>query len=295
MSIRKEKFRDILKSEDPNKLVVYHASSLEDEIRFYINDTEYISARKEKNGTKTEVCIEEPFDFEIDEDKKIIEEYNSDNLTIFLNFFMGCPFLILQLVPPVVSVISIWMATTFIILTKNILLIIAELISLTDKRKSKHSAEHKIVNFMEKNRRLPKSLEELKKSSRFSYKCGTIMYVRGISKCIVKNILCTIATFGIFAYAVKYPSARGLNVIEQILALFGVMIINKIIVEATDMFDFTFKKMDVLFSYLLQCKNTTSWVIDDDLKLAYRAAWVWIQIAYPEFYHDECEHINYMF
>ena len=34
----------IIRGSNPEELVVYHASSLEDEIRFYINETQYISA-----------------------------------------------------------------------------------------------------------------------------------------------------------------------------------------------------------------------------------------------------------
>ena len=36
----------IVRSHNPNELVVYHASSYEDEIRFYINETQYVAAKE---------------------------------------------------------------------------------------------------------------------------------------------------------------------------------------------------------------------------------------------------------
>jgi len=39
----------VFKGKNPKELVVYHASSLEDEIRFYINETQYISAMENRN------------------------------------------------------------------------------------------------------------------------------------------------------------------------------------------------------------------------------------------------------
>ena len=42
--------KPIWKSTNPEELLVYHASSLEDEIRFYLNQTQYIVAKDNKDG-----------------------------------------------------------------------------------------------------------------------------------------------------------------------------------------------------------------------------------------------------
>ena len=55
--------KSIWKSTDPEKLIVFHASSLEDEIRFYFNDEQYVVARDNKDGTFT-IKYEEEQEFE---------------------------------------------------------------------------------------------------------------------------------------------------------------------------------------------------------------------------------------
>ena len=44
------KVTSIIKSNDPEKLIVIHASSLQNEIRFYLNDTQYLTAIECKGG-----------------------------------------------------------------------------------------------------------------------------------------------------------------------------------------------------------------------------------------------------
>ena len=50
--------KSIWKSNAPEKLIVFHASSLEDEIRFYFNDEQYVVARDNKDGTFSIKCEE---------------------------------------------------------------------------------------------------------------------------------------------------------------------------------------------------------------------------------------------
>lgn len=64
--------------------------------------------------------------------------------------------------------------------------------------KSKHSAEHMVVNFLEINMRLPKNAEEVKSYSRFSKDCGSKQLVSDIAERFVGNILAAI-----FAVIVK--------------------------------------------------------------------------------------------
>ena len=55
--------------------------------------------------------------------------------------------------------------------------------------KSKHSAEHMMLNFLEANKRLPKNIEEIKSASRFSNKCGSRKKVEGVVQDFVISIL----------------------------------------------------------------------------------------------------------
>lgn len=44
----------VMKAANPNKLIVSHATSSKDEIRFYINKTQYYGAKKEGDGFTVE-------------------------------------------------------------------------------------------------------------------------------------------------------------------------------------------------------------------------------------------------
>ena len=46
----RNKVTSIFKSNDPEKLVVFHAASLQNEIRFYLNDTKYLTAVECEEG-----------------------------------------------------------------------------------------------------------------------------------------------------------------------------------------------------------------------------------------------------
>ena len=43
--------KSIFKSNNPEELIVFKANSSEDEIRFYFNDEQYVSAKDNYNGT----------------------------------------------------------------------------------------------------------------------------------------------------------------------------------------------------------------------------------------------------
>ena len=69
----------IIKAKDPDKLIVYHASSRKDEIRFYINETQYITAVEQSDGT---AWVDAGEDIEEKENKK-------SSLTIIKENFKG--------------------------------------------------------------------------------------------------------------------------------------------------------------------------------------------------------------
>lgn len=121
----RNKLTSIFKSNDPEELVVFRAASLQNEIRFYLNDTLHLAA----------VECEDGFTIKLEEEKA--EECN---------------------------------------------------------KKSKHSAEHMMVNFLEINKRLPKNIEEVKKYSRFSSECGSRKLIEGIVEELIRSIIATVLT-----------------------------------------------------------------------------------------------------
>ena len=172
----------------------------------------------------------------------------------------------------------------FIVNTVNMILL--EIIGSTFNRRSKHSAEHMMVNFIQTYKRLPKNFSEVRSCSRFSSDCGTKILVEGTSNMFVQHMLASILTIII----IKILSYITNNIIVYIVIFCVTYCIaeifsNKFIKKKK--LDFIIKHMNILLANLVECANTTSKVKDKDIELAYHAAEAWMKIAYPEFYQNE--------
>lgn len=283
----------IFRASNPEELIVFHASSLQDEIRFYLNDTKYITAIEKGEGNVS---------VEIGEKVEREEENKKSTLTIikenFKEFF--------QIISISILVLVGLMSLLFVInsLIDNILIyliamnvmfsmysiistVILETRTTPSTQKSKHSAEHMMVNFLENNKRLPKNMQEIRKSSRFSKDCGSRDLIKGIAEELVSKILASIlAVVANALYLVFFE-----NTIGELIVFLGVYYLTSFIVgrllKKHGKMGFIIKPLKRVLTNIAQCANTTKKVEDKDIILAYCVARVWMQVVYPEFYKQE--------
>lgn len=153
--------------------------------------------------------------------------------------------------------------------------------------KSKHSAEHMMVNFMEKHKRLPKTLEELKKASRFSSDCGTRNRVESCARVSVQILISSVVGY----FSKFLVSGDGAGLIIYIVSYLIVYIGIGLLSQPGRCLHFLIVPVRRVFNYVGQLGNTTKNVRDEDLHLAYRVCWVWIQIVYPEYFYDDIDEL----
>lgn len=279
------KVTSIIKSNDPEKLVVFHAESLEDEMRFYLNDTQYITATECTDG----------FSIKLDEEEKqkegectkkskisIIMEHPKEFIKLFsiplgilILSFIG----MLYLSDIISNILAFFIIMNIIYFIVNIMnVIIIESMQVSPTLKSKHSAEHMMVNFLETYKRLPKNFEEIKKSSRFSPKCGSRKLINGIAEDFIRSIL-AVTSAGIVS--LFFPSNYE---IIFLLIYFLVSFIIRKAIKKYGILSFIINPINKVLTNIAQCSNTTNRVKDNDIILSYFVASVWLQVVYPEFY-----------
>lgn len=290
--------KSIWKSNDPEELKVFYAGSLEDEIRFYFNDEQYVVARDNKDGTFLIQC-EATQELENDEQDNgsiltyIKKDIKDKAFLKFLAFVIGISFLIFTLM--FVSTIAI------IFLIDNILIrllfinsiflfmqvfltVMLECKFTSQSLKSKHSAEHMMANFLEKNKRLPKNMKEIKETSRFCVDCGSRKEIREPTENFIAGMFSTIMVFGMEQLIFKnYQNGLLLGFIFCIAIYYGVWVL----IHKYNKLRFIIKPIENMLNNIVQCSNTTKKVKTNDLQLAYYAAKYWLQIVYPEFYSED--------
>lgn len=283
----------IFRASNPEELIVFHASSLQDEIRFYLNDTQYITAIEKGEGNVS---------VEIGEEVEREEENKKSTLTIikenFKEFFKLFSVLILSLAAlmAVLFVINSLIDNILIyLIAMNVMFSMYSIISIViletrttpPTLKSKHSAEHMMVNFLENNKRLPKNMQEVRKSSRFSTDCGSRNLIKGIAEDLISKILASILAVAANAlYLVFFENAIG-----ELIVFLGVYYLTSFIVgrllKKHGKMGFVINPIKRVLTNIAQCANTTKKVEDKDIILAYCVARVWMQVVYPEFYKQE--------
>lgn len=286
----RNKITSIFKSNDPEKLVVFHAASLQNEIRFYLNDTQYLTAVECEEGCS--IRLEE----------EMVEEHNKkskisvirENLKEFIKLFsisIGISILGLigtlylgKFMDNILVYLIIMNIIYFIIHIINV--VIMETMETAPAIKSKHSAEHMMVNFLELNKRLPKSIEEVKKSSRFSPECGSRELIKGIAEELIRSIVATIFTVIVSVIVSHFSSNSVTYVITFVATYFLVKFVVGKTITKYGALNFIIKPIKKVLTNIAQCANTTSKVKDRDIILAYSVAKPWLQVVYPEFYNE---------
>ena len=289
----RNKVTSIIKSNEPEKLVVFHAASLQNEIRFYLNDTQYLVAVECEEGCT--IRLEE--EKEEEDNKKSKISVIRENLKEFLKLFsiifgisilgfIGV-FYLSKIIDNILVFLIIINIIYFIIDILNV--VIMETMETAPKVKSKHSAEHMMVNFLEINKRLPKSIEEVKKSSRFSPKCGSRERIKGIAEELIRSIVATIFTV-IVSVVVSHFSSNSATSATYAIMFFTTYILVKFVVGKAitkyGALNFIVKPIKKVLTNIVQCANTTSKVKDKDIILAYSVARSWLKVVYPEFYNE---------
>lgn len=234
------------------KIIVYKADSTEQEIRFFVNENQFVKATEEGDY----IVVETGINSETDSKKSFVEfvEIVKEHKKIFaivlfcLILFCLVHLLIASFVPMIALISFGILLPIFTILEIGIL----EYGRTTFLERSKHSAEHMMINFLEANLRLPKNIQEIKSVSRFSKSCGS----RFITVDLVKNT------------------------IPYIISLLEALICTVILSQIENF-------INQGLNYSFQCCNTTKKVRQEDIIVAFYAAKHWLKIVYPEFFSDD--------
>ena len=293
--------KPIKESKDTDKLTVDLASSLENEIRFYFNDRQYFVARDNNDGTFSISCEEEPEIEKIQHNEDFILTIIRKNINdkAFKKFLVLASIITLAIVS-LVTIILILLAmviknalvyllfVNFIFFSSQIILVmIDEYIGTSHSLRSKHSAEHMMVNFLEKNKRLPRNMKEIRAASRFSANCGSRKKIRYAVEDFTTNILAIIISIIIISFINQVFKDKIIISILFIVIYIAIYCYTWKLINEHKKFKFITKPIEKIFNNIVQCSNTTRKVKDFDIKLAYYAAWCWIQVVYPQFYSKE--------
>lgn len=292
--IMEERFeiKSIFKSNNPEELIVFKANSSEDEIRFYFNDEQYVSAKDNYNGT---------FSINYGEDEKEKNDIKSEsNLLIIkenLKEYCKSIFFDLDKVEILcfsiifISLLSIICNILVCLLIIHCMRFIIEIIAILTiiyknkpiSLKSKHSAEHMMYNFLEEKKRLPKDISEIKNISRFTDDCSSRKITIGYTSNFIQNVFTSLISVCIGSYITQNSKN------DMLLFVFIYIVIGFIvwILKKSNKLDFIIKPVNKILNNLVQCCNTTRKVEDTDIILAYYVAKEWMKIVYPEFYNED--------
>lgn len=299
--------KKIWKSNDPEKLEVIYAASRENEIRFYLNAEQYVVAREDDNNETISIEYEEEQEQKDDnsENESILtyikENIKDKEFLKFLAFFLGISLLVhfllivsMMAIATLTSSLLIQLAAiTFIFSWGLVIFEVSYECKLTSRSlKSKHSAEHMMINFLTSNKRLPKSMKEIKETSRFCTNCGSREKVRGIAENFVQCILTVIIACSI-VYLVfpNYKETLLLGMIFFVSYTTSFYVMWSVIHKYKKL-KFIITPIENILNYIVQCANTTKKVKDEDLELAYYAAKYWLKVVYPEFYSEDDDIFN---
>lgn len=294
--------KGIWKSINPEELIVYHASSLEDEIRFYLNENQYVVARDNKNGTCSVILEEEKQDPQNEkQNTEGILDYIKRNIkkkdflkflivSLVISFFIATVSFVLAIAISLATdniLIVLLLMNSIYLLIDILLVVIREYKSTSQSLKSKHSAEHMMVNFLVQNRRLPQNMNEFKQSSRFSATCGSRKKIRVFIENFIQSIFSIIIAITIEYFAFQNLKNDLLSGIAFTVIYFIFFYGIGILIHKYHKLNFIITPIENMLNNVIQCFNTTKKVDNRDLQLAYYAAEEWLQIVYPEFYNEE--------
>ncbi len=285
-----------VKDEGEHKITVLEAGSTENEIRFYLNDTQYIKATD--GGDKVIVELDEIHAKDIKKKESFIDDIknNKKDFLFALALTVIC-FIAVCLTQLAIGILinnsiisSLWFTLSFPVIAV-IVLGFLEYKGTTFSQKSKHSAEHMMVNFLEKNSRLPKNFQEIKSASRFSKDCGSRFMTIELTQSTIANVFSVLFSIVIEVTIITIIFHDLENVNDVLLIVMSIIIFYTVFFISLKLakkgkFNFIINPIQRGLNYFLQCCNTTKKVKEKDILLAFYAAKVWVSIVYPEFYTD---------
>lgn len=229
---------------------VLEATSFRDRMFFYVNPNIYLLGIQNTNG-----CILK------------IEEKLSIDIGILITTVIW--FILVLTITKITDNMSI----AILIILFPYMPIINSIYHRIAGRASKHAAEHMLCNFINVHHRLPKTLKEIKSSSRICADCGTWHFAHILLKHSISML------FGFFI-AISTNDKMLFYLVFPPTTLF-------IFIPC---FFVRFKKLDKLvlkISFFLQRHLTTKEAKDSDILLAYALANYWMRIVYPEYCNEE--------
>lgn len=275
------------------------AKSSKDEIRLYFNQNQYVTGIDTQDGYCSielrEDVLEEKLESELENEQIQDKSGFKDIISILKECIL---FLVIISLISTVFIVLIFsniqnpfLATSIIIYLVCIGEFITELYAenkdTSEAVKSKHSAEHIICNFIEKNKRLPREWNEIQKSARFSNTCGSIRIMKDLAEKSVHCILYGILFSCIGIIAGFFIQSEKILLILYGINIFLLNIVVSYLVKKYKIFDDLRKKLQHLYGHFLQYGNTTKNVKEKDIILAYSVASVWLQIVYPKYYDKD--------
>lgn len=271
------------------RIIIGNASSSGEEIRFYLNDKSHSYIKGKRTCYGLYIKLERPNKKISIKDKKTFKKVNimrilfkisialllsSASILLFALLFniCNCYFNNISL-----SCIFTFVFISLFLFTLNLFIhFMTESTSTSFSVKSNHSAEHMIINFIEKHQRLPISMKELKKSSRFHPLCGSITNFKQVQKVFIFPMALNLG-LTLYLLLIKEPSFLLIKLIILFL-MFGCICV------------FIKKKVYLFFevklNFLLQLSNTTRNVSSPSLILAYFVARKYILHKYPEYANE---------
>lgn len=289
-----------IKKYEGEGIIVGEAVSTDKQIRFYLNETTFISATKEQDSDNEEKIVVDLADNEEKYFRSISADAKADKGQLKKDIrktLIGIGVLIVVLVScftiniePSNFLLRIILQTFSIFLYFLISVGMFEYMMIPSSARSKHSAEHKIVNFIMKNSRLPQNMKEIKKSSRFTVGCDSIekeeVWVKAFVACIFADLYVSCS------FIIIYLIFPNIELVSEKILLIAYLITYLVIafINIRMILKGNYKKIiNILMkgmNYFLQCFNTTNKVEETDILLAFYAAKYWVKRVYPEYYTD---------
>ena len=286
---KRSKTTTIAKAKDKGKpkIIISKAVSTEDDIRFYLDDRTYVTATSYGDMFIRKDCYET----EKDKAKKV-----SFSNSFSIAMITGIYFLVVILIEILIVAYTKNLIILSLLVASSLTISIVLYMGFLDYKRwtpsirSKHSAEHMMVNFLEKNARLPKNFKEFKSASRFHKNCGSANRIRNLAMHAIVAIIsipfCNAIDLLIF-YNLENVNETICNIV--IIAVRLVVVPLNIELAEAGIYDLIIYPFQKLLSYILQCFNTTNKVKDEDILVAFYTAKFWLKNTYPEFYNDTDE------
>lgn len=268
---------------NPEKIVVFRAESRVDQIRFYLSERWYVVAVENENGCH--VGIEQRKEEAPKSSTSFLHEYAkillggiavAILLSWYLYIIIKSGLLYLLCINTILFIV--YVAVDFFLLPLK---------QVAPTLRSKHAAEHMMINFLTKNKRLPQSMEEIRKSSRFSANCGSKKKGERTANQFIATTIAIASSVMLSKIAFYFTKN---SIIESMVLLFSFLLmifIAKELVKTQKWLQMIKMPIQKALTYLMQCATTTKNVEDRDICLAYVVAKKWMQIVYPDFYHEE--------